>query len=385
MSIRNSSVGIIYEYKNSKPLKSEKSNININSNKILSEKNVILNKQNEYVFRKQGLNSYFAWPTLEEKFLFDQILKFYELNSNQSVQGFNDKYFNNLSELLNLRDIDTKEYSKKRIQLFNKRINGSHSSFINYFKNRGEDVILQSSMNTKLSPLEISYNAKKLRNAILKLQSNKNHNINKIKKGPKKILISNHYSRKSFSPDLSLLSFNQYRKSLRSAFKKNDSSTARNDSHNSLKTFKKKFLFNNSDFNHKISENNKISNLISPRFYSNNQKDKNINYDEEIKLKEKKAREDFFCNYNKKKYIKFLKYKYKFLEDKNFEKKLPKMTSRDIKRMNIYKFKPSNKFISKEVKDAYKFIFFKKIKNKINELNNSNIRKKPLNRTFVNK
>ena len=62
---------------------------------------------------------------------------------------------------------DTKEYSKKRIQLFNKRINGSHSSFINYFKNRGEDVILQSSMNTKLSPLEISYNAKKLRNAIL--------------------------------------------------------------------------------------------------------------------------------------------------------------------------------------------------------------------------
>ena len=130
MSIRNSSVGIIYEYNNSKPLKSEKSNININSNKIFSEKNVILNKQNEYVFRKQGLNSYFAWPTLEEKFLFDQILKFYELSSNQSVQGFNGKYFNKLSELLNLRDIDTKEYSKKRIQLFNKRINGSHSSFI---------------------------------------------------------------------------------------------------------------------------------------------------------------------------------------------------------------------------------------------------------------
>ena len=68
--------------------------------------------------------------------------------------------------------------------------------------------------------------------------------------------------------------------------------------------------------------------------------------------------------------MKFLKYKYQFIEDKNFEKKLPKITSKDIKRINIFKFKPKNKFISKEVKDEYKFIFLKKIKNKINVFNN---------------
>ena len=81
--------------------------------------------------------------------------------------------------------------------------------------------------------------------------------------------------------------------------------------------------------------------------------------------------------------MKFLKYKYQFIEDKNFEKKLPKITSKDIKRINIFKFKPKNKFISKEVKDGYKFIFFKKIKNKIDGFNNSTKSLKSLKKSFL--
>ena len=380
MSIKISSVGIIYESNNSKPLNNEITNIKIDPIKEFSENNVLLNDQNEYIFKSQSLNSYFFWPTLEEKYLFNQILKYYELSSNQYVQGFNSRYFSKLSELLSLKDINSKEYSKKRIELFNKRVKESHSSYINYFKKRGEEVILQSSMNKKLNPVNLSH-TNKLRNGILKLKYKKRNQINKLINEPNKMIINNRYSRPNFSPDLSLLSFNQYRKSL-SSFKLNNSSTAREESYNTVKTLKNKFLLNKSYSNFKIEEGKENSNLLTPRLYSNNKQD-NDNKEEDINFKEKKAKEDFFGNYNKKRYMKFLKYKYQFIEDKNFEKKLPKITNKDIKRINIFKFKPKNKFISKEVKDGYKFIFFKKIKNKIDGFNNSNKSLKSLKKSFL--
>ena len=127
MSI-NASQGIKFRRENFKALKDEMKNIRYGTNNAA----VSLNDKNEYIFRVQNRDSYFSRPSPEEKYLFNQILKHYELSVNHLAQGFNNKYLGKLSDLMSLKKIEINEYTKKRIELFNTRVDENHKSYINY-------------------------------------------------------------------------------------------------------------------------------------------------------------------------------------------------------------------------------------------------------------
>ena len=383
-----SSSGIKYKRENFRALKDEMQNIRFDINKEMSHVAVALNDKNEYIFRVQNRDSYFSRPNAEERYLFNQILKHYELSGNHLPQGFNNKYFSKLSDLMSLKNISTNEYSKKRIELFNSRINENHKSYINYLKKKGGDINLQSTINKKLNPMNMTFSIK-LRNKMFNLKYQKNKNNQNIIRRSKILSIIRHTSKTGFHPDYTLSSFNQYRKNIK--YRNEPSlSTARDESSNSRRYLKNKNTINainksSSKYNTKKNNDIKFTNSFSlPQVDFNNQNevdnDSNIKekLEKEMEIKEKKSKEEFLSTYNKTNYINFLKLKYHFIEDKNYEGKQRKITFKDIKRRNMFRFKPKNKFILKKEKDNDKIIFFKKIDNECNKQSKSMIRiKKP--------
>ena len=104
-----SSSGVKYRRENFKALKDEMANMKFDLNKG----GVLLNDKNEYIFRVQNRDSYFSRPSPEERYLFNEILKHYELSTNHLVQGFSNKYFSKLSDLMSSNKLSTNDYSKK--------------------------------------------------------------------------------------------------------------------------------------------------------------------------------------------------------------------------------------------------------------------------------
>ena len=372
-----SSSGIKYRRENFRALKDEMLNIRFAINKEMSQAAILLNDKNEYIFRVQNRDSYFSRPSPEQRYIFNEILKHYELSVNHLVQGFNNQYFSKLSDLMTLKNIGTNEYSKKRIELFNSRVNENHKSYINYLKKKGGDINLQSTINRKLNPMNMTFSIK-LRNKMFNLKYQKNQNNQNIIRRSKILSINRHTSKQGFHPDFTLSSFNQYRKNIK--YRNEQSlSTARDDSSNSRRYLKNKIKINKPSSNYKIEKDGymKLTNSFSslPRVNLNNQneKEKEINekMEKEMELKEKKSKNEFLSTYNKTNYMNFLKLKYHFIEDKNYEVKQRKITYKDIKRRNMFRCKPRNKFILKKPKDGDKIIFFRKIENEVNKQNNS--------------
>lgn len=372
------SSGIKYKKQNFKALKEEIANIKFDINKAFSSSSVLLNDKNEYVFRVQNRDSYFSRPSPEQKYLFNQILKHYELSVNHLIQGFNNKYFSKLSDLLSIKNIRTNDYSKRRIDLFNSRINENHKSYINYLKKNGEDVNLQSTISKKINPMNMTFNAN-LRNTFFNTKYRKNKNIQKIKSDIKKLNINRLRSSQPISNhDFSPSSFYQYKQNInvRNII---SSSTARDDSFDVKRKIRQKNILNKSFSQYNINNNNdktfiKALEKLEINNQINNDEDKNEKNDDEMDLREKKSKEEFLSTYNKKNYMKFLKFKYHFVEDKYSQEKEQKLTIEDIRRRNMFKFRPKNKFLDKKSKGADKFIFFKKIENENSKPNNSIIR-----------
>ena len=130
MSKSQSLSGMRYKKENFRALKDDMMNIEKNFGGG-SGPSVVMNENCEFVCRIQNRNSKNSKPTPEQKYLLNEILKYYELNSNQKVQGFNSNYFKDLTELMSKKNMKANEYSKKRIELFNLRVNNFHESYIN--------------------------------------------------------------------------------------------------------------------------------------------------------------------------------------------------------------------------------------------------------------
>ena len=366
-----SSSGVKYRRENFKALKDEMANMKFELNKG----GVLLNDKNEYIFRVQNRDSYFSRPSPEERYLFNEILKHYELSTNHLVQGFSNKYFSKLSDLMSSNKLSTNDYSKKRIALFNSRINENHKSYINYLKNKGGDVQLQSTINKKINPLNRTFTAL-LRNKIFNFKYHKNikNNENVINNRIKLLSINRRYSSNpEYHSDFSPSSFEQYKKSINYR-NENSLSTARDDTINSKHKIRQ-IISGNKSLSNNILDNkidNKISNSI-PAIDSKNQNCSDNN-EEILEIIEKKSKDEFLSTYNKKNYMKFIKFKYHFVEDNFSQEKENKITIQDLKRRNMFKFKPKNRFLLKKSKDGDKFIFFKKIENENNKNNKSVIR-----------
>ena len=324
MSKSQSLSGMRYKKENFRALKDDMMNIEKNFGGG-SGPSVVMNENCEFVCRIQNRNSKNSKPTPEQKYLLNEILKYYELNSNQIVQGFNSQYFSDLTELMSKRNMKTSEYTKKRIELFNSRVNNNHKSYINYLKKEGKDTKMKSSMNKTINPMNVTYN--------LKLNDNNNPFNSTMKKDDKNDTTS---SDKNFSSN-------------------------RNNKYKENKT-----LFKSASYINKYKTKNDDLKLAHNLSLVNYKIKEEINKnDEEMEIMEKKSKDEYFYTRNKNKYMNFLKSKYHFVEGKNPEKKEPKLSIKDIKIKNMFKIKKKQS----EVED--KKLFFKKLEKDIKKQNDS--------------
>ena len=102
----------------------------------MHETGVFMNDNAEYVWRARNKKRILKSPP-EEKYNFNEILKYYEFSKDKYLLGFTSKYFRKLSDLM--ANPKNKEYSKDRIDLFNSRIIFSQKILLNKLKKKNED------------------------------------------------------------------------------------------------------------------------------------------------------------------------------------------------------------------------------------------------------
>ena len=327
MSIQ--STGIKYRKENFKALRDEMINMKFNLNKG-GRGAYVLNDKHEYIYRVQ--NSHSQKRSEEKKYILNQIMKHYELSRDQSIQGFNNKYFIKLSELMSKNDIKANDYSKQRIELYNSRINKHYKSYVNYLKKKGYNTLLISSINKKINPKKLTYNWK------FQFINNKFHirnrnALNKLKDNFTSLRNTKYQTNRFFQN----ISFSKFNKSV----------NLRNE--NMFSSEKEDIFVSN-------------QNIFNDNLMLKSASDFNV-----LKFKENKSKEEFLKNYNKTKYIKFLKSKYNFInEDKNEFNEI-KAKTEDSKIKKMFKYKPKNKFLQKSKKDGDKLMFFNKIKKEFNK------------------
>ena len=360
MSIQ--STGIKYRKENFKALRDEMINMKFNLNKG-GRGAYVLNDKHEYIYRVQKSHS--QKRSEEKKYILNQIMKHYELSRDQSIQGFNNKYFIKLSELMSKNDIKANDYSKQRIELYNSRINKHYKSYINYLKKKGYNTLLISSINKKINPKKLTYNWK------FQFINNKFHirnrnALNKLKDNFTSLRNTKYQTNRFFQN----ISFSKFNKSV-NLINENILSSEKEDIFVSNQNiFNDNLMLKSaSDFNVLKFKENKYINLIKESSFPINEEKKvnEQNNDNDDILIENKSKEEFLKNYNKTKYIKFLKSKYNFInEDKNEFNEI-KAKTEDSKIKKMFKYKPKNKFLQKSKKDGDKLMFFNKIKKEFNK------------------
>ena len=127
---------IKYKKENFKLLKEEINKIKNNIEQEFYETGVFMNDNAEYVCRARNKKRILK-SSPEEKYNFNEILKYYEFNKDKYLLGFTSKYFRKLSDLMT--NPKNKNYSKDRIDLFNSRILFSQNLLLNKLKKKNED------------------------------------------------------------------------------------------------------------------------------------------------------------------------------------------------------------------------------------------------------
>lgn len=347
---------IKYKKENFKLLKEEFNKIKNNIDEEMFEAGVFMNDNAEYVWRAKNKKRILK-SLPEQKYNFNEILKYYEFNKDKYLLGFTSKYFRKLSDLMT--NPKNKNYSKDRIDLFNSRIFFSQKLLLNKLKKKNEDsdpkekyakasynkfmnpfmtIMLHSIKNTKDKKTKIKFkkNGKTL-NHFLYSNSNNNNEMNKQK--------NNH--------NVSILAYKNFRKGMKNKNDLNIFPTTKNDISliSNKKSLPKCFSDNNFPNN-----NNKINSYFDYLSFSLN-KNKYKFKKESIDYSKIDGKEEFLKNLDKDKYYDYLKYKYNFYEA---NKKLI-FDLKNRKRRDMFK-KPSNKFLGNMIKNTDRSIFLKKIK-----------------------
>ena len=125
-----------YKKENFKLLKEEINKIKNNIDDEIYETGLSINDNAEYVWRARNKKRILKSPP-EEKYNFNEILKYYEFNKDKYLLGFTSQYFRKLSDLMS--NPKNKKYSKDRIDLFNSRIIYSQKLLLNKIKKKNED------------------------------------------------------------------------------------------------------------------------------------------------------------------------------------------------------------------------------------------------------
>lgn len=367
--------GIKTKKENYKSLKEEIKNIKRNINNEIYKAGVFINEKEEYVWRanQKKINEK---SSPEQNYDINEILKYYELNSDKFLQGFTSEYFRKLVNLMS--KIKYKKYSKERLDLFNSRINYSQKIYAEYLKKKGEDSELKSSLNTKIKNPFVtalhSYNTKNNRIQIRNKKENKNFNL-------KNNLLFNNYinnNQDGSSNNISTLSYKDFNKKLFKKRNKNESNeflTWKNNDNKSNLNGKKSFIkyFSCKNLNKKVSKKRLIiNNNTSFSFIHKNNSWKDIN--------ERDAKEAFLENLNQDKYFDFLRSQYNFFNN-GIDKKQYNFELKTKKRKNMFSLKPNNQI----KQSTFKYDFFKKMKRNIKNENSPIIKVNNSNSAVINR
>ena len=250
--------------------------------------------------RWRGKNKYKIISLTEDNYQIKEIIKHYK-SSRDEINGFSSKYLLQLSDLLGHKN---KYFSKKRLELYDKRINNIK---LNINENRVKNTIpTHNSLTNINSKLKRIFNSKKAESVTMycteRYKNKKNHKKN------------NNLSEKSKTFKYLL----------------------------SKPINKKKFFINK----------NKIFQSILLTKY--NSKNEDENYDDSLK-----GKEQFLLNRDKEKYHEYLKNEYNFFNNNNINEII--FLNEKNKRNRLFKSISNYKYLENKKNSPFKNKFLNKI------------------------
>ena len=355
-----------YKKENFKLLKEEIKKIKHNIDEEMHETGVFMNDNAEYVWRARNKKRILKSPP-EEKYNFNEILKYYEFNKDKYLLGFTSKYFRKLSDLM--ANPKNKEYSKDRIDLFNSRIVFSQKLLLNKLKKKNDDSDpkeknTKSSYNKLINPFMtiMLHSIKNKKDKKAKIHFKKNN------KAINHFLFSNNNSNdwnshnnnqnQNFSlNNISIVSNKNFMKEPKNKKELNILPIPKNEinSISNKNSLPKCFSDDNISKN-----NNKINSYFDYLSFSFNKK-KYKNKNESIDYSKIDGKKEFLKNFDKDKYYDYLKFKYNFYDADKLNNNNIISDLKNRKRRDMFK-NPKDKFLENIIKNTDRSIFLKKIK-----------------------
>ena len=283
-------------YLKEKEIEKLESNIN---NQIFYASNTLNTERFENKWR--GKNKHKIISLTEDNYQIKEIIKKYK-SSRDEINGFSSKYLLQLSDLLGQKD---KNFSKKRLELYDKRINKIK---LNINENEERKAITTYNSITNInSNLKRIFNSKKAESVTMycseRYKNKKNHKKNK-----------------------------------------NLSERSKTFKHLLSKPINNKKFFINK---------NKISQLILLTQFNSKKEDEN--YDDDSL----KGKEDYLLNRDNEKYHQYLKNEYNFFNNNNIKEII--YLNEKYKRNKLFKSISNNKYLENKKNDPFKNKLFNKI------------------------
>jgi hypothetical protein len=297
---------------------------------------IIMTDKIEDIWRGKNYPGYpNSYP--EERYMLNQIMKKYQSNKDER-SGYNYKYILELTNLLGGKD---KDFSKKRLELYNNRVQITKKQY----NDKNEKYLLKSYKKTYNIPSKFNYRIDKF--------NKKNQMNNKYKtynsfynKGKK----NNNDINRSFKMNNN----NKY----------GDIYTKTSYNYNSpSKVESLKFLLSNKKC--KSSQKGKMKNIKNQNVDSNYTSSLyltqfNMNNDESFDTTSLVGKEDFLVSGDREKYHEYLQKEYKFFDVPRI-RQLKFMYDKQ-KRIKLFKKMPNAKFLNYKKEDPLKTEIFKRIK-----------------------
>ena len=274
----------------------------------------------------------------EEKYMLNQIMKKYQSNKDER-SGYNYKYVLELTNLLGGKD---KDFSKKRLELYNNRIEVTKKQY----NNKNEKYLLKTYKKAYNLPNKFNYKIDKFNK---RNQTNKDIRYNKYK------TYNNFYKKRNK---------NNY-KDIDQSFKYNsnkylDIYNKTSYNYNSpSKVSSLKFLLTNNSKSSQKGTMQKMKNLDSNYTSSLYLTQFNMN-DDSFDTTSLVGKEDFLVSGDREKYHEYLQKEYKFFDVPRV-RQLKFMFDKQ-KRIKLFKKMPNAKFLNYQREDPLKTEIFKKIK-----------------------
>ena len=290
----------------------------------------------------------FTKSNQEEKYMINDILKKYQFSQDER-KGYDYKYVLELSNLLGQKD---KNFSKKRLELYNNRINNKRKTYINYTENNMLKKYESPNNITKITKFKTKFNNK---NKLKEFMVNNYENC----KNNKYRTYNNFYNKGNKKNFLNKVNFNNNQLDIYSKISNNCNSPKKIASLKYLltnpksKSCKKENLLNNNK-----NDKNIISSLYLTQY--------NSNEEDSFDTTSLVGKEEFLFYGDREKYHEYLQKEFKFY-DKPKLREIKYLVDKQ-KRIRLFKRLSNDKFLNYRREDPLKIEIFNKINREKNHI-----------------